>query len=127
MDKEDDQTDAEFYRMDDPSHGTGVSLADGVAARLYMGANSMLSIASFGPNARSTVHKHPEEQWGVLLEGDGIRIQNGVEYRVTTGDFWRTPGDVPHGFAAGPAGAKILDIFSPPRDIYRKASESQEP
>ncbi|MGB1027020.1 MAG: cupin domain-containing protein, partial [Rhodospirillaceae bacterium] len=63
----------------------------------------------------------PEEQWGVLLEGSGIRIQDGQEVPVGSGDFWCTPGDVAHGFRAGPDGAKVLDIFAPPREDYRKA------
>jgi hypothetical protein len=43
-----------------------------------------------------------------------------VDYAVEVDDFWRTPGNVLHGFKAGPQGAKILDIFSPPREAYRK-------
>jgi hypothetical protein len=39
---------------------------------------------------------------------------------VKKGDFWRTPGNVPHTLRAGPEGARVLDIFSPPRPEYRK-------
>ena len=55
-----------------------------------------------------------------MLEGDGIRIQGGEEIAVRAGDFWRTPGNVPHSLKAGPDGAKVLDVFSPPRDDYRQ-------
>jgi quercetin dioxygenase-like cupin family protein len=47
-------------------------------------------------------------------------VQNGEEFSVNAGDFWRTPSDVPHTFKAGNDGARILDIFSPPRAAYRK-------
>ena len=57
----------------------------------------------------------------MLLEGVAVRIQDGEESAVKAGDFWRTPGGVPHGLRAGPQGARVLDIFSPPRDEYRKA------
>jgi len=40
---------------------------------------------------------------------------------VKKGDFWRTPGNVPHTMRAGPGGARVLDIFSPPRPEYKKA------
>ncbi len=30
------------------------------------------------------------------------------------GDFWRTPGNVPHTMRAGADGCRVLDIFSPP-------------
>ena len=110
----------EFYNLDDLSQGVERELAPGLNTRIFVGDNSMLSFVSFEPNSKGELHSHPEEQWGVLLEGDGIREQNGVEFTVKAGDFWRTPGGVPHGFAAGPGGAKVLDIFSPPREAYRK-------
>jgi quercetin dioxygenase-like cupin family protein len=80
----------------------------------------MLSVVEIAPNAKGSIHRHPEEQWAVLLEGSAIRIQDGENHAVQKGDFWRTPGNVEHGVVAGPDGAKILDIFSPPRDEYRK-------
>ena len=58
---------------------------------------------------------------GLILEGSGVRIEDGHEYPVTVGDFWRTPGGVSHAFRAGLDGAKVLDIFSPPREEYRTA------
>ena len=35
----------------------------------------------------------------------------------------RTPGNVPHTMRAGPKGARVLDIFSPPRAEYKKAGK----
>lgn len=81
----------------------------------------MLSVVSFEPNSEGSIHNHQEEQWGVLMEGSGIRIQDGMEVSVGPGDFWCTPGGVEHGFRAGPGGAKVLDIFAPPRDAYRQS------
>lgn len=49
------------------------------------------------------------------------RIQDSVDVPVGPGDFWRTPGGVEHGFKAGPDGAKVLDVFAPPREAYRKS------
>jgi quercetin dioxygenase-like cupin family protein len=80
----------------------------------------MISVVRIGPDKSGEIHSHPQEQWGVLLEGGGVRIQDGVEHPVRTGDFWQTPGGVPHSFKGGSDGAVILDIFSPPRDEYRK-------
>lgn len=110
----------EFFRLDDTTQGLARELSPGVNARIFTGDNSMLSIVSFAPNSAGSVHSHPEEQWGVLLEGDGVREQGGVRVPVRAGDFWRTPGGVLHGFTAGPAGATIMDIFSPPRQAYSK-------
>lgn len=122
MNSKDIATLREFANLDDPTQGLAKELASGVSTRLFFGDKSMLSIASFAPNSQSAVHRHPEEQWGVLLEGDGIREQNGVDVAVKAGDFWRTPGGVAHGFRAGPRGAKLLDIFSPPREVFREGA-----
>ena len=54
-----------------------------------------------------------------MLEGSGVRVQDGREIAVGPGDFWRTPGNVPHTLRAGREGATVLDIFSPPRAEYR--------
>jgi hypothetical protein len=37
------------------------------------------------------------------------------------GEFWHTPGGVEHGIYTGESGAVVLDIFSPPREEYRRA------
>lgn len=114
-------TKQEFFNLDDTTRGILRELAPGLTARIFVGDNAMLSVVTIEPNAEGQVHSHPQEQWGVLLEGDAVRIQDGEEIPVKAGDFWRTPGGVPHGLRAGPQGARILDIFSPPRDEYRKA------
>ncbi len=111
----------EFYSMDDESQGIARELAPGLNTRIFVGDNSMLSLATIAPHAEGTLHSHPEEQWGIMLEGSGIRVQNGQEFAVKAGDFWRTPGGVEHTLKAGPDGARVLDVFSPPREAYRKA------
>jgi quercetin dioxygenase-like cupin family protein len=114
-------TDKTFFNLHDLSQGIRRQLADGLETRVFPGDNVMLSVVRIAPNREGHLHSHPEEQWGVLLEGGGVRIQDGEETPVAPGDFWQTPGDVPHSFRAGPDGALVLDIFSPPRPEYRKA------
>jgi quercetin dioxygenase-like cupin family protein len=111
---------AEFHNVDDTSDGLFRELAPGLTTRIFAGEHSMLSIVTIAPNSAGTLHHHPEEQWGLLLEGSAIRVQGDEEIPVRTGDFWRTPGNVPHTMRAGPEGARVLDIFSPPRPEYKK-------
>ena len=66
------------------------------------------------------IHSHPEEQWGVLLEGKCTRIQGGEEMEAVAGEFWHTPGGVQHGVRTGDRPALVLDIFSPPRAEYKQ-------
>ena len=113
-------TDGTFFNLNDPEQGIKRELAPGITTRVFPGDQAMLSIVRLEPNAVGTLHHHPEEQWGVLLEGSAVRVQGEQEYEVSTGDFWRTPGDVPHTIRAGPEGATILDVFSPPRAAYTK-------
>lgn len=111
----------QFFNLHDLSQGIARDLADGVRTRIFPGENVMVSVVRISPNRAGEIHSHPQEQWGVMLEGSGVRIQDGVQHEVKSGDFWQTPGNIPHGFRGGPEGALILDIFSPPRDEYRKA------
>lgn len=110
-----------FFNFADLSEGIARTLTTGIETRVFPGEQAMFSIVSFEPLSEGSIHSHPEEQWGVLLEGSGVRIQDGVDVPVGSGDFWRTPGGVEHGFRAGPEGAKVLDVFAPPREAYRKA------
>lgn len=110
-----------FFNLSDPDQGISRQLAEGIATRVFAGEQAMLSVVRFEPNAEGRIHSHPEEQWGVMIEGSGVRIQDGREVPVRAGDFWRTPGGVSHGLRAGPSGATVLDVFAPPRQEYRQA------
>ena len=110
----------EFHNLDDDGDGIVRQLADGLSTRIFPGDQAMISIVEAGPNAEGKMHQHPEEQWGVMLEGSAIRVQGDQEIAVKKGDFWRTPGNVPHTLRAGSEGCRVLDIFAPPRDEYKK-------
>ncbi len=113
-------TDSCFHNLHDDG-GIPRELAPGIAARIFPGVHAMLSVVRLAPHSTSPVHSHPNEQWGVCLEGEWIRIQDGVEHHVTAGDFWQTPPNVPHGGRTLDQRCVVLDIFSPPREEYRQA------
>jgi quercetin dioxygenase-like cupin family protein len=96
-------------------------LAKGVMARVFPGVNAMLSVVTLEPGSVSPVHSHANEQWGVCLEGEWVRIQDGIEHHVKAGDFWQTPPNVPHGGRTLDKRCVVLDIFAPPREEYRQA------
>ena len=110
----------EFHTLENPDDGLFRELAPGLTTRIFAGEHAMLSVVTLAPNAEGIMHHHLEEQWGVLLEGSAVRKQGSEEIQVKKGDFWRTPGNVPHTMRAGPEGARVLDIFSPPRPEYKK-------
>ncbi len=111
------------FNLADETAGIQRALAPGITARIFSGQRAMVSVVRFAPNAVGTLHSHPEEQWGFLLEGDGVRVQGEEAVQVRAGDFWRTPGGVPHTIRAGATGALVLDIFSPPRPEYARPGE----
>ena len=108
-----------FNNVNDETTGIKRILGEGISTRIFCGDQAMLSIVTIGPNAKGKNHSHPQEQWGFLIEGSGIRIQGNEEIEINKGDFWQTPGGVDHGIIGGPQGAKVLDVFSPPRDEYK--------
>lgn len=111
------------FQLNGDARGIARKLAEGVNASIFPGENVMLSVVRVDPNSVGSIHSHPEEQWGVLLEGRCTRIQDGVEVDATAGEFWHTPGGVSHGVRTGDQGALILDIFSPPRAEYRQTGK----
>ena len=115
--------DTDLFNLHDMSQGIARELASGITTRIFPGDQAMLSVVRLDSNAEGKLHSHPQEQWGVMLEGSAIRTQDGRNFEVKAGDFWRTPGGVPHTVKAGPEGAVILDVFAPPRDEYRKAGK----
>ena len=111
------------FNVNDESQGIARKLADGLNARIFVGENVMLSVVHIEPNSVGKIHSHMEEQWGFLIEGECLRIQGDEEFSAKAGDFWHTSGNVPHGIRTGAVGAVVLDIFSPPRQEYRKAGD----
>lgn len=111
------------FNIKDDTQGIPRVLGPGLSTRIFVGDNVMLSVVRIEPHSEGAVHSHPEEQWGLLLEGECVRIQDDEEFHMKGGDFWHTPGGVKHGIRTGDLGATVLDIFSPPRKEYRKPGE----
>ena len=109
-----------FKSKDD---GTFRRLTDTITTNIFVGENIMFSLAEIDPHTEPTIHSHDEEQWGILMEGECVRIQDGEEVAMQKGDFWRTPSNTPHGVRTGDGRAVILDVFSPPRKGFLEPGE----
>jgi len=101
-------------------------LAEGVSTTVYPGDQAMVSIVRFESHSKGMMHHHPEEQWGYCIKGSGIRFQGDEAVEISKGDFWRTPGDVPHTMHAGADGLVVFDVFAPPRKAYEKPGSGFE-
>lgn len=111
---------ARVFNMRAPKGGLPRKLAEGMNTTIFASARLMVSAVRIDPNCKGTLHKHPHEQWGVLMTGAGKRIAEKGFTPVTAGDVWFTPGEELHTFEAGAEGAFILEVFSPPREDYLK-------
>jgi quercetin dioxygenase-like cupin family protein len=89
------------------------------------GEKLMLSRVELDPRAEVPQHRHPHEQFGLVLEGEATFTVGGETRLLRQGDYYAIPGDVPHGVVAGPGGAVCLDIFSPPREEYRHTDQGK--
>jgi quercetin dioxygenase-like cupin family protein len=112
-----------FFNIEGSDGGVHRELAPGITTTVYTGDHAQISIVRFEPGSKGTLHHHPEEQWGHCLSGSGTRWQGDDEVAVQPGDFWRTPGEVPHTMQAGADGMVVMDIFAPPRKAYEKAGK----
>ncbi len=60
-------------------------------------------------------HAHVNEQIGVLMQGS-LTFRIGEETKnLRPGAMWVIPANVPHQVLAGPHGAALVELFSPPR------------
>ena len=62
-----------LFRVDD---GGGIikEISPGVDARIFTGEHSMVSIVTIEPYSQHEIHSPPQEQWGLLLAGECVRI-----------------------------------------------------
>ena len=87
---------------------------------LVSGEQIMLSFLDMEEGCVVPEHSHPHEQAGLVLEGV-FRFRIGTEEMVTRpGDAFFVPSNVVHAGEVMEGPARILDIFSPPREDYRE-------
>jgi len=95
-----------------------MELFPGVLSGIVAGENLMLSFLEMAEGCEVPEHSHPHEQAGLVLEGR-FRFRIGGEEKVVgPGEAFVIPPDVAHRGMVEAGPAKILDIFSPPREDY---------
>jgi quercetin dioxygenase-like cupin family protein len=103
-----------------------IGIWDGVLARTVDGELCSIAIVELDPESVVAEHRHPNEPLGVVLRGS-VSFRVGDEEGVLgPGGTWRIPPDTPHEVHAGPDGAVVLDVFSPPRDDWAQLERTNE-
>jgi len=92
----------------------------GVFVRLMWGENIMMMLVDISPHAEVPTHTHPNEQAGRVLSGSFKLIIEGKENLLTEGDHYLIPPNAPHSAHGTETSSLALDLFSPPREDYKK-------
>jgi quercetin dioxygenase-like cupin family protein len=88
---------------------------DSVRARRIEGERITLALVELAPDSVVPGHRHENEQLGMVITGS-VTFTIGEETRdLGPGGTWRIPSDTPHQVITGPAGAVVIDVFSPTR------------
>jgi len=88
---------------------------DGIARRVMTTSKATVQEYRFDPHATFPLHRHPQEQITLVLEGEVSFTAADQRHELGAGAWSVVPGDVDHGITAGPAGARFLAILVPPR------------
>ena len=91
----------------------------GFLARAVHGERLTLAVVEIEPNAVLPEHDHANEQFRLILGGTASFRVGDETRELAPGDIWRIPSGTPHSLVAGPEGAEVIDVFSPPRDEWR--------
>ncbi|MFC4988919.1 MULTISPECIES: cupin domain-containing protein [Saliphagus] len=93
-------------------------VAEGVELALLAGTDSMtVQHFEIEPGARVDKHSHPNEQTGMIYEGELVFLSEGEEVVCGPGDSYGIPGDEPHAAEnRGEETVRGFDIFDPPRE-----------
>jgi quercetin dioxygenase-like cupin family protein len=93
---------------------------DGVAARSIEGERITLALVELDADAIVPEHRHPNEQLGMVIRGE-VTFRLGSEVRTLgPGGSWRILANEPHEVTTGPAGAAVVDVFSPVREDWHR-------
>ena len=99
---------------------------ESVKARAIVGDKASLAVVELGPGAIVPEHRHAHEQIGLCIEGTITFTIDGERRELGPGGTWRIPSNLPHDAVAGPAGAVVVDIFSPARTDWDTLPVSAE-
>ena len=94
-------------------------ISRGFMARFIHTESMTLAFVDIEEGADLAQHAHVHEQVVNLLEGQFELVVDGTPIRLQPGESYAIPSNVPHSGRAITA-CRILDVFSPVREDFRK-------
>lgn len=83
------------------------------------GETMTVSLVEMEPGSTIPLHQHAHEQVGMIFAGRADFTIGGETRRVSAGDRYQIPGNVPHTITALDEHVSALDVFYPIREEYR--------
>jgi quercetin dioxygenase-like cupin family protein len=97
---------------------TPIQVWEGVVARRVEGERLTIAVVELAPDSVVPEHRHPNEQCGLVIEGE-VTFRIADEERILgPGGTWRILGNTPHSVVTGPGGAVVIAVFAPARDDW---------
>jgi quercetin dioxygenase-like cupin family protein len=97
----------------------------GSLSRLIAGENLMISFLTMKAGSTFELHSHSQEQIMIVVEGYCDELIENKMYRVEKGDVIYLPANIKHGAFIRDTDCLAIDIFSPPRDDYKRKYREQ--
>ncbi|MBU3744477.1 MAG: cupin domain-containing protein [Sediminibacterium sp.] len=99
-----------------------IEMIPGFLARFVHTDNLTFSFLTVAAGAALPEHHHPQEQVSMVMEGEFELTVSGKPIRLHPGQVLVIPSGTPHSGKAI-TNCKLLDVFNPVREDYRKLSE----
>lgn len=87
-----------------------------IHTRTFWGENLLAGLVVLDPDAILPAHSHPHEQITFIINGELHFDLGGEQRTLHHADLAVIPSGMSHSAVAGPKGALVLDVFSPPRE-----------
>ncbi|MBI3521867.1 MAG: cupin domain-containing protein [Chloroflexi bacterium] len=94
----------------------------GVTRHVLQTERTTVAITDYEPKTVIETHKHDAEQTGVVVKGSVVFVIAGEQRILTPGDTYRVPSGASHGARILEAAARVIEVWSPPREDLPKAT-----
>jgi quercetin dioxygenase-like cupin family protein len=91
---------------------------EGAVARAVHGEQLTMAVVELESGVAVPEHRHVNEQLGFVARGSITMTIGGESRELGVGETYVIATDVPHAAVAGPDGATVIDVFSPPRSDW---------
>src|SRR6478609_3564846 len=98
-------------------------IAEGITRQMVYGDRVMVCRLVLAPKTVTPIHTHVHEQMTIVERGSADFFVEGEKHTVHAGAVLLFPSGIVHGATMLEDEVVLIDIFSPPREDFIKASQ----